>query len=632
MKNKKMLESMNLIDDRFIEEAKPEALKPRRRGWVAAIAAVACFCLAISSIGIYQLLQKGDTPPDVTIHEGDEYYDIIEKLNTLLYSNNDKNSWWDSLVGTGDMAPTAPGDIPEDDMFEEGVAGGSPSGDQTYEEITDNQVAGVIEADIIKRSNEYIYYLRGDLLSIYSIEGEESREVGNINYATLTGVRQYDFSNPQMYLSSDCKTITIIVPYSSKVGGAQIEIVSLGVEDPANIRIQKRASISGAYTSSRLIDGKLLLLNEYYASNEPDFYEPSTFIPQIDTGAGLECIPEENIYCPDVLTSRRYTVVTLFDEATLDVLGCSAFLSYSNTIYVSENAIYATRQFHDNNRYGEASNIRKTEISRLAYSGDEFTFGGSVMVDGWVKDQYSLDEHDGQLRVVTTTNYAITKETVSTDGNNVTHNAIVTGATNANLYCVDISNMQISAEVKSFAPNGESVQSVRFDGNMAYVCTSIVLSDPVFFFDLSDINNITWRDTGTIEGYSSSLINIGGGFLLGIGLGDWNTVKIEVYEECADGVRSVCKYEVEDTHYSTEYKSYLVDRENKLIGLGVTDYTGKYNDDRGRYILLYFDNYNLIELVNTELGGADTYKRAVYIDGYLYMFSPMKSIFKVMKV
>ena len=247
-----------------------------------------------------------------------------------------------------------------------------------------------------------------------------------------------------------------------------------------------------------------------------------------------------------------------------------------------------------------------------------------------MKDQYSLDEHNGQLRVVTTTNYAISKDTVITNGNNVTHNTIVTGRTNANLYCVDTASMAVIGEVKSFAPDGESVQSVRFDGNMAYVCTSLVFSDPVFFFDLSDINNITWRDTGTIQGYSSSLINLGDGFLLGIGLGDWDTVKIEVYEERDGAVTSVCKYEVRNASYSTVYKSYLVDRENGLIGFGITDYGRVDAQERGRYILLYFDNYNLMELVNTDLLGDDHYKRGVYIDGYLYLFS--KQAFKVVQV
>ena len=81
----------------------------------------------------------------------------------------------------------------------------------------------------------------------------------------------------------------------------------------------------------------------------------------------------------------------------------------------------------------------------------------------------------------------------------------------------------------------------RFDGTDAYVCTAVQLTDPVFFFDLSDMDNITYKETGTIEGFSTSLVNFGNGYLLGIGTGNvWGSLKIEIYEESATGVVSVC--------------------------------------------------------------------------------------------
>ena len=181
------------------------------------------------------------------------------------------------------------------------------------------------------------------------------------------------------------------------------------------------------------------------------------------------------------------------------------------------------------------------------------------------------------------------------------------------------------ASVIDFAPPREEVQSVRFDKEIAYVCTSIELSDPVFFFDLSDLSNITYKDTGTIEGFSTSLINLGGGYLLGIGRGNsWSGFKVEVYEEASDGVRSVCSYELEYAQYSTEYKSYYVDRRNQLVGIGVTD------NMESRYILLHFDGYELVELVNVRLNGSPAQMRGVCIDGYMYMFG--SDDFKVEKI
>ncbi|MBQ4274459.1 MAG: hypothetical protein IJB94_05775, partial [Clostridia bacterium] len=90
--------------------------------------------------------------------------------------------------------------------------------------------------------------------------------------------------------------------------------------------------------------------------------------------------------------------------------------------------------------------------------------------------------------------------------------------------------------------------------------------------------------------------------------------KVEVYEETEDGVRSVCSYELKDTDYSTEYKSYYIDRQNQFVGVGVID------KGVSRYILLHFDEYKLVELVNVQLDGEPACMRGVYIDGYMYIF------------
>ena len=101
--------------------------------------------------------------------------------------------------------------------------------------------------------------------------------------------------------------------------------------------------------------------------------------------------------------------------------------------------------------------------------------------------------------------------------------------TNASLFVINLSDNSIRASVEGFAPEGEEVASVRFEGDKLYVCTAVIrlFSDPVFFFDLSDYENITYTDTGYIEGFSSSLINLGEGYLLGIGNEDSMTGKIE---------------------------------------------------------------------------------------------------------
>ena len=249
----------------------------------------------------------------------------------------------------------------------------------------------------------------------------------------------------------------------------------------------------------------------------------------------------------------------------------------------------------------EVSRVKGRQDARLypgaldrLNGGDELVGEGSVIIEGSVHDRYSMDEYEGILRVFATTSWSEYK-------NNETYYSFGISNANVSLYCIDISDFSVVASVENFAPYGESVQSARFDGDTAYVCTAIELSDPVFFFDLSDLDNITYKHTGTIEGFSTSLIDFGEGFSVGIGVGSYGYLKIEAYVEDGDNVTPLCSYEA-DAYYSENYKSYYIDRENGLIGLGITDYSYEGNE-RGRYILLHFDGYKFTELVNVPLVG-----------------------------
>ena len=386
-----------------------------------------------------------------------------------------------------------------------------------------------------------------------------------------------------------------------------------------------------------MMNGNILLLTEFVINKKAlDFNDETTFLPQIDEGNGAYSIPSSGIVSPDSLNNTRYTVVMKLDESTLDLKGTAAYLSYSEDVYVSEEHVFLTHVFADDKENDDNTITRNSmsKISCLTYGGDSFEQKGDVTVRGYVKDQWSMDEYEGVLRVFTTTNATTISEKVS-DSGNVSMNVLesATGQSNASLYCVDLSTFEVVASVIDFAPPREEIQSVRFDKETAYVCTSIERSDPVFFFDLSDLSNVTYKDTGTIEGFSTSLINLGGGYLIGIGTGGgWNSFKVEVYEEAEDTVRSVCSYELKNTEYSTEYKSYYVDRQNQLIGIGILDYSlhNSGSCEFERYIVLYFDGYELVELVNVALNGNPANMRGVYIDGYMYMFG--EDDFKVEKV
>ena len=639
MKKRKLLRAMSLADDQYVEEAAPRNLT-RRPAWHKWTALAACLCLLVTALNLVLFIPYNTNPPDVSEYADSEYYSVIQSINALTYQKPKYKNNFQSLMATlrsiggffgnkGDMAPGAPAPDMENSAAGEDIS-------QKYEEVTDNQVAGVIEGDIFKRSDKYIYYIHAKNLYVYSIEKENSKLVYSCSLDTYSNPEDagamYYTNAMEMYLSSDCTTLTVIMPLAAmnKEGWARtlIEIVSLDVTDPANTQEKGRVTVTGNYLSSRVVNGQLMLMTNFSVRN-PDFSDESTFLPQIDSGNGFESISADNIMLPETLTSARYTSVFLLDEKTLAPLGDAAFLSYSQEVYVSTDSIYATSQYVERTQLndGYTKSEVMTEIARLSYGDGTLTPMGKTAVKGRVKDQYSLDEYEGVLRVVTTTDTSKFKETVS--GNNVSV-AIPTDdvefGLNAALYCIDINTWETVAKVENFAPKGETVESVRFDGDKAYVCTAVVvtLTDPVFFFDLSDLNNITVKDTGVIDGYSSSLVNWGDGYLLGIGFNDDGVLKIEVYEESEDGVVSVAAYE-KNANFSLNYKAYFIDRKNQLIGLGIFDY-----NRAERYIVLHFDDFKLNEILNVDIQANYNYCRATLIDGYMYILG--QDSFKVVKL
>lgn len=651
MKKENWFKSLNLADDKYLEEANPNAKIiniSKKRIALSIIAVAACFAIVFCNLWLF--IPFNTNLPDVSRYSDSEYYEIIQKLNVLTfekpkYKNNFeaiKNNIFDFL------SFNLKGEAVEDYFYKNDMMDGAAPGSgmemeivteentenngSAYQEVTDNQVEGIVEADRIKRSDKHIYYLDDKTLRIFSIEGLDSKELGHIE---LYGESEnFYLIKWEFYLSKDCKTATVITQFYNQNNQLCVGVVALDVSNPQKIVEKNRIEITGGYMSSRLTDGKLILLTEFVINKQDlDFSKESTFLPQINTGDGMKTLSASNIICPEKLNNSRYTIVMKLDEKSLNLEGTAAFLSYSKDVYVSSEHIFLTHVFADVKNYENGEKIRNsmTEITCLTYGGDSFEKKGAVTVRGYVKDQWSMDEYEGILRVVTTTNATTVYENRYSNGETVSADILVTatGQSNASLYCVDLNNFKIVAEVEDFAPPHEEVQSVRFDKTTAYVCTSIEMSDPVFFFDLSDMNNVTYKDTGTIEGFSTSLVNFKNGKLLGIGRADWNTFKVEIYEETDNGVVGFCKYELSGAYYPTEYKSYYIDRENQLIGLGVNIYNSS-DGKAQRYIVLYFDGYNLVEVANVPLNGIAEFQRGVYIDGYMYMFG--KNDFKVKKL
>ena len=625
---------MKTFDERRknVEHSMEKMQKTRRKRLTACTSAVLVVAILVAVL----FVPFDKTPPSVEKHRNDSYYDLIQKINLAMYQPPEEDNIFDVIYGGFTQIA---GGLVGDADFDAAMMSPSADAENTgsYVEVTDNQVAGVTEADIIKRTTDHIFYLSGNCLEVYSIAQEDSQKVGSFTLQRVllpgetvdetmdTGVYRH-FAVEEMYLSEDCSTVTVILQAQHFGRELYTEVVSLDVTDLSNIRETNRVFLTGQYLSSRMTNGMLLMIGKQRIDkNYVDFADPATFVPQLGTADALGCVLPDDIVCPDELTYLQYTVIGALDAKTLEVQDSAAFLSYSEELYVSGNMIFATRGFvetTESDADGYYTQTAKTEITGIAYGSGELTKAGSIVLDGTVKNQYSLDQYQGILRVVTSTTVTNRQNMANED---YAWSTVVQTLRNVDLTCIDLSSWQVAASVTGFAPEGETAESVRFDGEKAYVCTAevIKLTDPVYFFDLSDLQNITWTDTGTIDGFSSSLIQLQDGFLLGIGYGDRMQLKLEVYAQGIGGVDSICTFEL-NCSFSEAYKSYFIDRENNIFGLAVDLWEGDQ-----QYFLLHFDGYQFHILETVGCSGSLDQVRGVVIDGYLYVLSNWFSVQKV---
>ncbi|MBE6920249.1 MAG: hypothetical protein E7468_01635 [Ruminococcaceae bacterium] len=591
--------------------------KQTQRKALMATAGMLCLCIVAGL-----LLPKGSNEGvpvepgiDISQYSDSQYFKVIEAISRDLPDKAQGLTWEEYMQWDQDN---------NEDVLFQGDAPSNGSSANTSIEITDHQVAGVHEGDLIKRSETHIFYFDGYSLNIYSIDGSNSHIVSSWNLKR--DIEAY-YNSPEIYLSADASRVTLLIPGDKLIDNCWknfVKIVLLDVQDPEHVIDQKTVYLTGSLISSRMVGDQLMVMTRYSMKYQVDFDDESSYLPQYGTPEDMNPIPAENIVVPEQLTSDSYTVINLLDTKDLSVTDAGAFMSYSRQLYVSRDNIYVTRGYTDKEEIAEHITATKsmTEIACVGYGENGLTLKGTFCVEGTIKNQYSMDEHNGVFRIVTGTNrrYRASGNTnPATDAYGNTAPPVGEPMPlpptyqNANLTCFEVDTWEKLAEVKDFAPEGETVESVRFDGDYAYVCTAVVvtLRDPVFFFDMTDLGNITVKDTGTIEGYSSSLIQLKDGYLMGIGFDEKRCLKVEVYQETENGVTSVCSY-VKDARFATDYKAYYIDRENNLFGIPTYD----------GYVLLQFTGSQLRELRIGEIKGILDQVRGVVIDDFLYVFSP----------
>lgn len=607
MKNLDMLRLLNEIDDDLIEKANPLGLSYKKKKLAFRhILLVACICcvLTVGLAILIPFLNKGKDNPDISNTSNSIFLpnDVVPPTDYVPTTTGKKMSY-EIIKGIIENSGNNSSDNTLDDLFP--ITGDTL--EKGYVQIEGNRINGIEEGSLVKEKDGKIYFLEEGKVNIYSEDKENSCLLGSYSFASGDSVPK------GIYVSPDGKTSTVF--YEENGYGY---VTLLNVENVEDITEINEISYKGGYVLSTYRNGEFILFSRFNVINTESI---ENYIPSFDLGNGYEVLPIESLVSPDEIHESSYFVITKIEEKGLNYKGSVALLDFDNTLYLSNDNIYVTRDFVTvfKNNYTEMSYL-STEIARIEYGKDMLDFKNTVALEGTVNDKTNMDEYNGTLRVFTTV------ETIVNEENSETGEIIEYSNVSANFYCVEISNMIIDGKVENFAPLGERVYSVRFDKDKAYVCTLGGFLDPVFVFDVSNPEKILHENKETVEGYLNYLVELGGDYLLGIKNTSGDSIEIMLFLRTEETISCVSQYTIEKI--KTLDNQFFLDTEKGIFALS-------YQNEKEipwKYAIFKIKDgeMNLIQTVEFAEISSLNKIQGVYSDGYYYIIA--KDVFEKIQI
>ena len=373
-------------------------------------------------------------------------------------------------------------------------------------------------------------------------------------------------------------------------------VTVVDVTDRAAPRIVSATRFDGTQVASRMIDGVLHLVlanyQTYYFDVMPmmgrsGFSTEGLMLGDMlpnyvrtegeSTTASGDLVTWENLYRPT--DPDGFGVVTV---VSVDIDNNAAFqavgiVAEPGLIYSSLNALYLT----DTNWDFAGNQRTTTDIYKFAYTDRGATATATGSVPGRVLNQYSMGEHEGNLRVATTIDQTFVFDFVGNFG--------VASESQNNVYVLSqpegANSLTVVGSLENVA-TGETIQSARFVGNRGYLVT-FEQTDPLFTLYLSDAANP--RIVGELEvpGFSTFLVPMDENHLLAVGqyvpppdtFGAWG-VQISIFDvtDFANPTRTANVILGEDTGAYSEAqwdpKAFTYFADQGLVALPLSIYGG----------------------------------------------------------
>ena len=471
---------------------------------------------------------------------------------------------------------------------------------------------GVGEGDIVKTDGKNLYTMYNNRIEIVNIEKQNMEQAATIRLEKNQDIRE-------IYIKDD----QLIAIYTESYYGDETDSYSYRVVTTAEIydvsnpdkpTSKGKVTQSGNYNTMRVSGDYVYLLSDFDASIVNGRDAIGEYVPSVQG----KLVENSNICMPQYVRGDTYTVVSSFTlKNPEEKVDSKAIFGCSGLVYVSKNNIYVCESYYNS----DDSDVTQTCIRKISYKDGILKAVGQTKIDGTLNDSFSLDEYEGNLRLVTT---------VSSNGDSGIMPLVLFGDSADSeiakqedtnyLYILDEKLNELS-KIEDIAKD-EQVYSARFIGKTGYVVT-YKQTDPLFSIDLSDPKNPQIIGELKIPGFSEYLHPYGDGLLLGIGMDvddtgtTTNGVKLSMFDiSNPEDVAEVQKYVMEDcysTNVTYEYKAAMIDVEKNLIGFVA------YGENTKYYIFSY-DESGFQCLFEREMTGYGNV-RGLYAREYFYLVS-----------
>ncbi|MCM1364477.1 MAG: beta-propeller domain-containing protein [Faecalibacterium sp.] len=471
------------------------------------------------------------------------------------------------------VAPGAPGAAEAKEQFDSASSDLTAMATQSVFNQTNRQVENVDESNIIKNDGRYLYII-SNTATLNIVDTQTMKKIYSKNFGSKDDDIQIDIE--QMHLIGN-RLVLIGSKYdlnrfhntATGVGCCGVPdyitdtmLILFDISDKSNVKEIKRITQSGTRISTRVIGNVLYTATGYVADVTDKDTIDETAVPSING----EKFTHNDIYRDAARNNvNQYIVLSAWDTANENTaIGKVSVLGEGYEVYCTSSKMYITGNEIDPS--DSQMMLSRTKIYSFSLNQTNIDYDSCSVVPGSIDDQYSIDEHNGYLRIATTVyNYK-------------------NGIYQSNVYVLD-SKLNIVGELEDIAKN-EQIKSARFIGDMAYIVT-YRNTDPLFAVDLSD--PASPKITGKIKlpGFSTYLHPVSDSLIVGFGYSgneetaDMISFKISLFDVSdSNNPKEVDSRVINDagSDINNDPKALMFYPEKNLIGIPLYYYHG--NNDR----------------------------------------------------